>query len=524
MRYGKIHSAAIHGIDGVLVTLEVVLLPGLPSFDIVGLGDSAIRESRNRIRAAICASGFKFPTSRVSASLAPAWLRKTGSAFDLPLALAILMASGQMSAHRDFIQNPPCALGELGLDGQIRPVPGAFNRMAACLEQGHHRIILPSANLAEASLHDHPKARWAGVADLAMAAKVMQDGPEHFRGCTEPFRTGTELDPVWPDLSMIKGQPTAVRVLTIAAAGWHPLLMLGSPGSGKTSLATALPGLLPPLNPEESRLVTRIQSAANQSAELSSLARRRPYQAPHYSVTKVALTGGGSPPQPGLCSLAHLGVLFLDELTEMDRATIDVLRQPLEERQIHLARLRQQMILPADFLLIAAANPCRCGELFEPGGQCRCTPPSIKNHLAKISGPLLDRIDLAVRLIRPDSTALSSTMEQAPSDPVTTSSQVRQQVEACWQIQHERCLNHGLPPALNGRLPSTELARLFKVGKPELNLASEAASRFHLSVRSYHKLLRVARTLADLDRSDSVEKTHVLEAINYRLDLGSEVT
>jgi magnesium chelatase family protein len=524
MRYGKIHSAALHGIDGVLVTLEVVLLPGLPAFEIVGLGDSAIRESRNRIRAAISACGFKFPSSRVSASLAPAWLRKSGSAFDLPLALAILIASGQLIVHRDFIPNPPCALGELGLDGQVRPVPGAFNRIAACLELGHCQMILPAANLAEASLHDHPGAGWADVSDLATAAKVLQDGPAQFKGSVDRVPVEPELDQAWPDLSMIKGQPVAVRALTIAAAGWHPLLMLGSPGSGKTSLATTLPGILPPLNPDESRLVTRIQSAASLSPTLSSLARRRPFQAPHFSVTKVALTGGGSPPQPGLCSLAHLGVLFLDELTEMESATVDVLRQPLEERQIHLARLRQQLILPADFLLIAAANPCRCGELFEPGGQCRCTPPVIKNHLSKISGPLLDRIDLTVRLIRPDADTLASTVGSRKPDSPSASAQVRRQIEACWQIQHDRCQQHGLPPTLNGRLPSVELARVFKIGQPELNRASRAASMFHLSVRAYHKILRVARTIADLDCSETVEEGHIAEAITYRIDLGSEVS
>jgi len=523
LKYGRFCSAAIHGIDGILIEIEVALLPGLPSFEIVGLGDSAIRESRNRILAAIKNSGFAFPPSRVTASLAPAWMRKEGSAFDLPLALSILLASGQVHLHPSFRGLLPGAFGELGLDGTIRPIPGVFNRTCAMNQAGLRHLLVPADNLAEAQTSAAPDLVVTGTVSLADSAGILAEGvPAESLACSpRPVPATNALQA--PDIRMIQGQAKAVRALTLAAAGWHPMLLLGSPGSGKTALASTLPGILPPLDPEEAQQVTRIHSAANRMVGQPGLLAERPFLAPHTGVTRHALTGGGSPPVPGLFSLAHRGVLFLDELTQLDSSLIDLLRQPLEAHVIHLSRMRYHLVLPADFLLVAAANPCRCGDYFEPGQRCHCSPDSVARHLGKISGPLLDRLDLAIEVRRPAPDDMIKTVQPPAHEQDSRSSpQLRQKIAAAWQIQADRCRALGRPPILNSRFDDPDLARCLAISPAVLRLAGQAAERYHLSVRAYQKMLRVTRTIADLDQCDAVSAGHLAEALGYRINLFPE--
>ncbi|MDD2533601.1 MAG: YifB family Mg chelatase-like AAA ATPase [Eubacteriales bacterium] len=545
MRYGKVYSAAIHGIDGILVVIEIALLPGLPGFEIVGLGDSAIRESRNRIQAAIRNSGFDFPVSRVTASLAPAWLRKEGSGFDLPIAVAILIASGQLRLPTIYQQHMPAIVGELSLDGQVRATPGVFNRVATCADEHLLRMFVPADNLIEAQAVEASDLKLFPVLSLHHCVELLRQAdplvpiefPEvattrlvAYHAARAPLQ---QPSPV-PDISHIVGQPKAVRALTIAASGWHHLLLLGSPGSGKTSLATTIPGLLPPLEYQESRLVTRIHSAAGQMPAAAGLIRTRPFCAPHFTVTRAALVGGGSPPVPGLCSLAHSGVLFLDELTQMDSRTLDVLRQPLEARQVQLARLKSNITFPADFLLVAAANPCQCGEYFEPGHRCHCSTEAVERHISKISGPLLDRIDLAVEVLRPKANMLRKTVEksaklavkQTKSDAcsnqeqaIEDSASIREKISMSWALQQERCAYHQIEPIWNGRLIHDDLAAVFEIPTEVLDIAQAIAESLRLSVRSYQKILRVARSIADLEQSTSVLPDHLYEAVQYRMRL-----
>ncbi len=558
---GHVVSAALHGIDGVLVDIEVTILPGLPGFEIVGLGDSAVRESRNRVHAALRNSGYTFPSAKVTASYAPAWLHKAGSAFDLPLALAVLAASGQLKLP----VTPVCAFGELSLTGEIRPVPGVICRLAACRERDFPMLILPEDNASEGSVFaDLPLFtashlsqitayfRYAGQ-DFQRQAKKEQlsvSAHEHHLNIMDRLQIkqkARQEDEVQadagrlPDLSQIAGQKQAIRALQLAAAGWHHLLMLGSPGCGKTTLARTLPPLLPPLSNEDALMVTRIHSAAGR-LKTKGLITRHPFRMPHHSISRAALIGGGLIPVPGEVSMAHQGVLFLDELTAFDPAALDAMRQPLEEQQVHLYRLNHSFIYPADFLLIAAANPCRCGEYLEPDSNCNCSPEQIRRYLGKISGPLIDRFDIVIEMSRlkpdqlmqsvmsggseahhrPDDVKTGKSSASPDGSPAceemkTPSADIHMKVMACHELQKERSLRFEPSPKLNARIGSDRLAEKLDIPSHLIRYTADLAQVFKLTARSYQKVLRLARTIADYDQYLEMKKDHIDEALQYRM-------
>ncbi|MGI6298064.1 MAG: YifB family Mg chelatase-like AAA ATPase [Saccharofermentanales bacterium] len=522
-RYGIVRSSAQHGIQGVMVDIEVAISPGLPGFELVGLADPAIKESRNRVQAAIRSSGCTFPNSRITASLAPAWLRKQGSAFDLPLALAILIASGQVPNPAELLT----AFGELTLDGRIRGVPGAISRYAAIHESGSQLCMLPSGNRREVeAIADDKVVFVSSLAELVAllngnhATRVYAKQPET-NGCTKEQEPATDLNhaKAGADISSIVGQEHAIRAIEIAAAGQHNLLLLGSPGSGKTALVNTIMSLLPPLNSEESLELTRIYSVAGLLGENSGLITKRPFRAPHHSISKAAMLGGGSTPRPGEVSLAHHGVLFLDEMTEFEPAVLDNLRQPLEEKLIRVSRSQYTVLWPASFLLVGAANPCRCGNYLDDRKRCSCDDYQVKQHLSRLSGPLLDRVDLFATMTRLDAESLNRTVTK-DKRPAHTSVELAARIAVCRQFQLERCCRQGLKPRLNGLHCSDTLADDFLIPPVVLRKAATAAESLQLTVRGYQKILRVARTIADLAGEEKIGMSHLGEALQFRMMIG----
>ena len=494
MGLARVMSRARVGVRAPQVVVEVHVGGGLPSLSIVGLPEAAVREAKDRVRAAIVCAQLEYPAGRITINLAPADLRKEGGGFDLPIALGILAASDQLPlqalASIEF-------LGELGLSGELRPVAGVLPAALAATEAGRS-LILPAANGAEAAL-----AARAGIA----TARTLLEVCAALRGQkTLPPAEAASAIPTLPspDLRDVRGQAQARRALEIAACGQHHLLLLGSPGCGKTLLASRLPGILPPMGEAEALETAAVHSVSGQPFEPARW-RQRPFRSPHHTASAVALAGGGSSPRPGEISLAHHGVLFLDELPEWNRAALEVLRQPLESGTVTVSRAARQCEFPARFQLVAAMNPCPCGWAGDVSGRCRCSPEIIARYRARISGPLLDRIDLQLAMQRLPPAALAC---DAP--PAEDSARVRARVSLARDRQLARA---GKPNAL---LEPAELARDGRLQTGDQALLAQAIDRLQLSARGVHRILRVARSIADLAGSGDIRTPHLAEAIGYR--------
>jgi magnesium chelatase family protein len=496
MALATVLSRAQNGLAADLVTVEADLSPGLPGFYMVGLPAAAVREARERVKAAVQNCGYQFPNRRITVNLAPADLPKEGGRFDLAVALAVLVASGQIPAE-------PLAkvevLGELSLAGDLRPVRGVLPA-ALRASAAKHALLVPCANADEALL--------AGSTTVHAASKLAALCAELHAGAVpvadaRTFEAGSETI---ADLAEVRGQHQAKRALEISAAGQHSMLMLGPPGSGKSMLAARLPGLLPPLSDAEALEVAAVASIGPDGFDPARHWRRRPFRAPHHTASGVALVGGSGSPKPGEITLAHLGILFLDELPEYDRRVLEVLREPMESGRITISRAAKQSDFPARFQLIAAMNPCPCGYLGDVSGKCRCTPDQVARYRSRVSGPLLDRIDLQLFVPRVEREVL--TAAQAPTGE--SSAQVRARVEQAWQRQRARA------GKTNARLSSKEVERHCAIDAPARKLMEAALSRLSLSARAYHRVLKVARTIADLAGAEAIAAPHVAEAVRYR--------
>ena len=506
----KVCGAAVQGIDAYIVTIEASTSRGIRFF-LVGLPDSAVKESHERIISAFHVNGYKFPSCQIIINMSPADIRKEGAAYDLPLAIGIMAAAEEL---RTDLLSDYVIMGELSLDGTLLPVKGALSMAIRARDEGFKGIILPIQNAPEAAVIDDLDVY--GARNIREVVDLLNGVPGHI-GKTERTLSSFRADVMSAsvDFADVKGQNAVKRALEVAASGGHNLIMIGPPGSGKSMMARALPSILPPLTEEESIETTRIHSVAGFTGGGSALITERPFRHPHHTISNVALTGGGTNAQPGEISLAHNGVLYLDELPEFTRGSLEVLRQPLEDRSIVISRAKYRVEYPASFMLVASMNPCPCGYYNHPTKECHCSPAVIERYLGKVSGPLMDRFDIQCE-IQP-----VSFDDMTSAQPRESSALIRERVIAARSVQAARYADEkGI--YCNAQIDSRLLHRYAMAEPAAIRILGEAMSRLNLSARAYDRILKVARTIADMEQSRTVSPSHIAEAIGYRsLDRGS---
>ena len=498
----KVLTCAVVGLEGAIVEAEVDISPGLPSFTIVGLPDAAVQEARERVRAAIRNSDCTFPMKRIVVNLAPADLKKAGPTYDLPIAIGILLSSEQINT--DATQT--IFLGELSLDGSVRHTSGILPMVALAHQQGLSTIIVPSADAGEASLIDGTK-----IIPVDSLSQLVS----YFRGETQisEYQAGEipeYIPPAWSttDMADIKGQEHVKRAMEVAAAGGHNIVMMGPPGSGKTLLARSLSSILPPMTTDEALQVTKIYSVSGLLPSDTPLIRQRPFRAPHYTISNVGLVGGGHWPRPGEISLSHRGVLFLDELPEFGHSVLETLRQPLEDKLITISRAQGSVTFPANFMLVGAMNPCPCGYFGDPFRQCTCPQGLVTRYKRRISGPFIDRVDIFIEVPHIDYDKL---VDERKGE---TSADIQSRVKAARTRQHERF--HGSHLTSNADMTPAEIRQFCQVEESAQSLLKTAMNQLYLSARAFHRILKLARTIADLENTDPLKAHHLAEAIQYR--------
>lgn len=499
--YSVVNTATIFGIDARIISVEADISDGMPMFEMVGYLSGEVKEAKERVRAALKNEGYGLPIKRITVNFSPANIRKTGSGFDLPVAIAVLAAIGIVS--QDSLQGL-CLVGEMSLDGKVQPVNGLLSMVLEAKKQNMKAVIVPMDNLAEACLV--PDIIAIGVRQLKEVIEILNE--EKFE-CNYIASDSKVIDTEENqyDFAYINGQAGLRRACEVAISGMHNMLMIGPPGAGKSMIAKCIPSILPPMSQEEQIELSKIYSVCGKFDERLGLIKNRPFRSPHHTVSEQGLTGGGSNPKPGEISLAHSGVLFLDELTEFRKSTLEILRQPMEDRQIHVARVNASFVFPANFMLVAAMNPCSCG-YYPDMSRCHCSRQSIQRYIGKISQPLLDRIDVCVEAPTLEYSQIVS-KEQNES-----SKEIRKRVVACHQLQKERYKDYSF--SHNSEIPSSFIDKFCPLKEEEADFMKGMYEKYSLTARTYHKVLKVARTIADMDGKEDIEMPHLIEAVAYR--------